>query len=870
MSDRYRFGPFELDASEHSLQAAGRPVALTRRAFDTLLYLVRHPGRLVTRDELIAAVWGDTIVEEGNLHWTISAVRKALAQESAESWIETVRGLGYRFLGPVEAVGEGLPASLPELPRRLPRRLWLAAGLAALLLAGLVWMMVGRLDTAAASRPPGIAVVGFRNLSPGGAGEWMGTALTEMLAADLGHGGALRLVSGDDVASMRRDLGLRLDGSLGSAELGQIRRRLGSEWVIAGSYLLLEGQDRPLRVDVLLRHTGTGETRTAVSRRGREKDLFALADSLAGELRQALGKPAAQEAGEAEARGVMPASPEAQRLYAEGLERLQRRDALSASGRLEAAVAADPAFSPGWLALARSYELLGAERRAEDAALKAVQKSNGLPERQRLEAEATYLRIARRRPEAANRMRRVYELSRHAFADGLALGETQHRAGQGREALATIAELRREHPAESGDARLAMLEADAFAALEDYRGEVAAAGRALAAARRQGMVQVEVRALHHLAIARIRTGSIADCPWALDQIALARGKAEATGDRFLLANLLQDLGAALTDCEQRVRAEQVHHEAIDLYREIGALGKLAPLLYNLGGSRLSEGDLLGADRLMREAFETCETYGTLCRERFLHPIGANRLHRGELAEARRMIEASIQRNLQTGNRNRTAEARSFLPDLAFWSGDSARAVELARQVLVLRQEIGIPRGVAWAHSDLALWLSEAGRGAEALEHGRQAVDLASKQGEISLQACSRASLSLAEFATGDLASADHESEQALGLLPPPHKPFCSFLVWRARVLVLLARGQLDAAGVLIDEGLELARRGGFVTYELQGRLFQAELALASGRSGEARQLAADLAAEARAKGFGIIAQRCETVIARARGPMVRG
>src|SRR3954469_13669461 len=438
MSDRHRFGPFELNATEHSLLAQGRPVALTRRAFDTLLYLVRHPGRLVTRDELIAAVWGETIVEEGNLHWTISAVRKVLAQESAATWIETVRGLGYRFLGPVEPLGEAAPASLPEPPRRHFRRLWLAAGVATLLIGGLVWMKAGWLGTAVASRTPGVAVVGFRNLSPGGAGGWMGTALTEMLAADLGHDGSLRLVSSDDVASMRRDLGLRLDGPLGPQELGQIRRRLGSEWVVTGSYLLLEGQAQPLRVDVLLRHTGTGETRAAISRRGGEKDLFALADSLAGELRQALGKPAIQTAGEA--RGAMPASPEAQRLYAEGLELLQRRDALGASGRLEAAVAADPAFAGGWLALARSYELLGFERRAEDAALKAVQASNGLPERQRLNAEPASRRVARRQPEAANRMRRVYALSHHAFQDGLALGETQIRAGQNRDALATVAE----------------------------------------------------------------------------------------------------------------------------------------------------------------------------------------------------------------------------------------------------------------------------------------------------------------------------------------------------------------------------------------------------------------------------------------------
>ncbi len=880
MSDRHRFGPFELNTTEHCLLTQGRPVALTRRAFDTLLYLVLHPGRLVTRDELIAAVWGETIVEEGNLHWTISAVRKALGQESAETWIETVRGLGYRFLGTVEANGEdAVPASpppepppaAPAVPRHRSWPRWLAAGLGAALLATAgVWRIAGGPDTASASRSPGVAVVGFRNLSPGGAGGWVGTALTEMLTADLSRGGSLRPVSSDDVASMRGELGLRLDTPLGTAELARIQRRLGSEWILAGSYVLLAGQDQPLRIDVSLRHAGTGETRAAISRRGREQDLFALSDSLAGELRQALGRPLAGGTGEAEARGAMPADLAAQRLYAEGLERLQRRDALAAAERLEGAVRADPGFPGAWLALAQAYELLGAESKAENAALKASQQSNGLPEPQRLAAEATYLRIARRRPEAVDHMRRVYEISRHAFAAGLALCETQAKAGQNREALATLAELRREHPAERGDARLAILEADAYAGLEDYRSEKIAAESALAAARSRGMVQVEVRALRDLALARRRAGSAADCRPALDDLALARRQAEATGDRFLVGNVLQNLGAVLSECEDPAGAEQLYRQAVDLYREIGALGKLPALLYNLGVLRLSTGDLLGADSLMREALDTCEAQGKLCRERFLHPVGVNRLHRGELAEARRMIDEGIQRNLKAGNRNRVAEARSFLPDLAFWSGDPAQAVELQRQVLALRQEIGVPKGIAWAQSDLATWLAEAGHGAEALGPARLAVAMASRQGEPSLNACSRASLALASLVAGDLAAADRESARALAILHPPGQPLCSFAVWTVRTQVLLAHGQLDAAGAAIDQGLELARRSGFVTYELQGRLFQAELAMARGRSGEARQLATELATEARAKGFGIIAQRCALLIAQARGPALRG
>ncbi len=713
MSDRYGFGPFELNAAEHTLSIGGRPVTLRPRAFDTLLYLVRHPGRLVTRDELIAGVWGETIVEEGNLHWTISSVRRALSQEAEGTWIETVRGLGYRFVAPVEDLtGEPAAESRPENaqstsedPREVARtsdvtswRVWLTVLLAVLLISVAGWTVV--------------------------------------------------------------------------------RRR------------------------------------------------------------------------------ASPVATEAQRLYAEGSERLQSLDGPGARERLKAAVEAQPVFPGAWMALARSYGLLGSMHEAESAALKAVEQSAGLPESQRLQAEATYLGFTQRRKEAADRLRRAYALSGHAVEEGLALTEAQTLAGQNQEALASLGELRREHPELRDDARLDLLEASVFSWTEDYRKEILAAGRGIAAARRQGVAWAEVRALRFLAISRINSGSKTECPKALEEIALARRKAEATGNRFLVGGVLLDLGNALSACEEPARAEQADQEAIDLFREIGALGKTAPVLFNLGGLRLIAGDLKEADRLMREALETCQAYDTLCRERFLHPVGVNRLHRGELAEARRMIEEGIDLNQRQGNRYRVAEAMSYLPDIAAWSGDLPRAVALQRQVLSLRQEIGIPRNIAWAHSDLAMWLAERGQGAEALSQAREAVRLAGQQGNSILKACSQASLALAELAAGDAEAADRESAQAIALLRLPRKPFCSFSIWRIRSRVLLARGQLDAAGALIDEGLDLARRNGFVTYELMGRLLRAQLLQKRGRAGEAKQLAADLAAEARAKGFDLIAQGC--------------
>ncbi len=871
MSGRYRFGSCELDAAEHRLSCRGRPVTLTRRAFDTLLFLVRNPGRLVTRDELIDGVWGETIVEEGNLHWTISAVRRALAEESAEAPIETVRGLGYRFVLAVEEIAEGDGAEAvggaaeTAPPRTAGSRWWAAAGVAVLLLAGLAVTVAGRRQAATPPAADGVAVVGFRNLSPEGDGAWVGTALAEMLTADLGRPGRLRVVPGDEVAGMRLDLGLRPDAPLASDRLAAVGRRLGSAWVVSGSYLLIAGREPPLRVEALLHHTGSGETRSRVGRSGRPEELPALADALAEDLRRALGEPPAGAAGAETARGTMPAPGPAQELYAEGLERLRRREAVAAVERLEAAVAADPGFAPAWLALAQALDRLGSARRAEDAALAAVERSSGLAEPQRLAIEATYLRLTRRRPEAADRLLRVYELSRHGFEEGLALAEAQGRAGRTAEALATLDELRREHPAACDDARLDLLATETYQLMDDSPNELASAGRAVAGARRQGMVEVEVQALKRLALSRMRTGSVGECGAARGDLAEARRKAEAAGDRLLLAGTLLTLGSVLADCEGPAAAEPMLREAGELYREVGALGRLPPVLYNLGDLRLAEGDLLGADRSMREALETCQAHAALCRERFLHPLGVNRLHRGDLAEARRMIEEGIDLNRRIGNRFRVAEAEGFLPDLATWSGDLALAVELQRRTLAAREEIGTPDGIAWARIDLAAGLALAGRGTEALAEARGAAELADEDGESSLVACSRAALGTALLAAGDLAGADRESARAIALLRPPRLPFASFWIWRVRAEVLLARGQLAAAEALVDEGLELTRRSGMVTYELEGRLLQTRLAQARGRTAEARRLAGDLAAEARAKGFGLIAERSEAVLA-AAGP----
>lgn len=107
MEDRciYEFDHYRLEPSERLLLSHGRPVALTERAFQVLLALVRRSGHLVEKADLIQEVWGGAFVEEGNLTVTISMLRKALGDDrNGRRLIETVAKQGYRFLPVVTVV----------------------------------------------------------------------------------------------------------------------------------------------------------------------------------------------------------------------------------------------------------------------------------------------------------------------------------------------------------------------------------------------------------------------------------------------------------------------------------------------------------------------------------------------------------------------------------------------------------------------------------------------------------------------------------------------------------------------------------------------------------------------------------------------
>jgi DNA-binding winged helix-turn-helix (wHTH) protein/tetratricopeptide (TPR) repeat protein len=180
---RYRFGPFLLDPAERLVTREGAPVPLTTRLFELLLAFVRSPGVLLTKSDLMDAVWPDRVVDEGSLTQAIFSLRKALEDNSEEGrYITTVTGRGYSFSAPVEIVvaaprlGVSREALAPEpavvhdatttvTQSGTRNRIYIyLAGAFAIVLAGVAFIFWPR-SAPPAGKPQVVVVADFQNLS---------------------------------------------------------------------------------------------------------------------------------------------------------------------------------------------------------------------------------------------------------------------------------------------------------------------------------------------------------------------------------------------------------------------------------------------------------------------------------------------------------------------------------------------------------------------------------------------------------------------------------------------------------------------------------------------------------------------------------
>ena len=375
---QYHFEDFVLDAGRRELRRGGSQILIEPQVFDLLHYLLTNRERMVSKDDLLAAIWGGRIVSESALTSRISAARNALGDSGeVQRLIRTVRGHGFRFVGAVreEIEQAGADARSPDGSGDQDKFGTARAAVMATpppeALAGTDHDLIGALG----SRRASVAVMPFKDLSgtPGGPG---GTA------GGLAHDVITRLAKLRTLFVIAQGTVFALHERNVAPE--QAGRLLGVEYVVSGS---LRQQDRHLTVSVELAETRTARIVWAEVFNEKLDDAFLMLDeignrivsSIASEIetiernRAILRPPNSLDAWEAHHRGLW-------HMY-----RFNRADNEQAQHFFKTAVQLDPTFArahaglsfthwqnafQGWadrdVEIERAYEAAGQSLMADD------------------------------------------------------------------------------------------------------------------------------------------------------------------------------------------------------------------------------------------------------------------------------------------------------------------------------------------------------------------------------------------------------------------------------------------------------------------------------------------------------------------------
>jgi DNA-binding winged helix-turn-helix (wHTH) protein/TolB-like protein/tetratricopeptide (TPR) repeat protein len=369
----YEFEGFRLDAVEKILFQRGHPVALTPKALDTLIALVRRHGRVVSKHELLQTVWPGTFVEEGVLAQNILTLRRALNAD----WIETVPRRGYRLSATVtRTAGTAVPRSRMWI-------WWAAACIvlvaSAALIPAMVSLRAGRSKARAGNAPiRSLAVLPFHSISVDS--PYLGLGLADVLINRLG---TLPQIT------VRPTSAIRKFGDAASDPL-TAGRELGVDAVLEGN--LQRDGDR-VRATVRLLRMPDGASLWTGQFDQRVQDLFTLEDSIAGQVANGLVLDLTASERERVMRRYT-GNAEAWQAYIRGRYLWDRRTPEThqrAIAEFEKATHIDDRYALAYAGLADAYALLGsnpnhvmprseAMAKSRAAALKAIDLDGDLAE----------------------------------------------------------------------------------------------------------------------------------------------------------------------------------------------------------------------------------------------------------------------------------------------------------------------------------------------------------------------------------------------------------------------------------------------------------------------------------------------------------
>lgn len=476
----YRFGPFVLDRAQRVLLRDGATVALTPKGFDLLSVLAESGGRVMTKEALMTALWPDTAVEESNLTFQMSALRKALGGERV---IATIPGRGYQFVGRIEPLAEGetremiieqeerTTVTVAESEAVSRRALVIAAAvaIAAVILAAVAALVLQlRSPSPVAPVATSIAVLPFKPIVAATRDEALELGMADTLIMRLSH---VPDITVRPTSAIRRYSALDQDPI-------EAARELDVASVLDGT---IQRSGTRMRVNVRLLRTSDGAPLWADQFDQDVHDLFDVQDRVADGVARALTPQLSGRAQQLLTKRTT-SDLEAYDLYVKG-SYLKETQPTRAQEFFDRAIARDPRFASAYAAIAETWMLRGRFRnttprvqyeRARAAAMKAIELDPQLGEAHaalaavhsdwdwhwdRAEAEyrralelnpnwvpahhgyANLLLVRRRFDEALLHSRRAMELDPTSIMSGVGYGVVLRASGKPEASIAHLQEI---------------------------------------------------------------------------------------------------------------------------------------------------------------------------------------------------------------------------------------------------------------------------------------------------------------------------------------------------------------------------------------------------------------------------------------------
>jgi len=346
----YRFDDFLVDPETFMLCRNGDEVHLEPIVLKLLIYLIANRDRLVTRQELMDTVWGDTVISESALSKAVARLRKALEDDSAAPrYLQTVHSQGYRFIAEVEeSEHPDRPGSPSRKTASAALRHGLVAGAAAiviLILLAVFWALSPQRDTLRIDEIRSLAVLPLSNLTGDPEQDYYADGLQDILITELSQVPGLRVTSRQSTKRYR-------DSQLPTTDIAE---ELGVDALVEGSLLQAGGE---IEITIQLIH-GRSDEHLWAQRYARETPyvlevISDVARAIGSEIDPGTVPPGPERLADD------PVDPRAIDAYSLGLTHLDRftLDGIRfAIDQFQRAVTIEPEFALGWGHLAAAYAM---------------------------------------------------------------------------------------------------------------------------------------------------------------------------------------------------------------------------------------------------------------------------------------------------------------------------------------------------------------------------------------------------------------------------------------------------------------------------------------------------------------------------------